>query len=76
MKVTIEQSAESRDFGEYPTLKITAYKPRDVFRLGVIFMECIAMNTDIVQGETLDGSGMFIRVPLKKDLTLDKMGIS
>lgn len=64
MKVITEAPEESRDFGNSPTIKIQAFTPRDIFRLGVILMECVESGSQVVHSETDDGKGMFLRFPL------------
>jgi len=64
MKVVTEAPEESRDFGNSPTIKIQAFKPRDIFCLGLIRMECVKSGSQVVHSETSDGKGMFLRLPL------------
>lgn len=65
MKVEIEKPYDAEDFGESMTIKISAFSPQEIFRLGVIVVELKDSMT--VCGQTDDGKGMFLRLPLVKD---------
>ena len=67
MKVTIEGKNISKDFGDSHSMRISAFTPRDIFRLGVILKTMCLMGCKCAHSETPDGKGMFIRIPLNED---------
>ena len=64
LKIIIEKSEESLDFGGLPTVRIMAFTPQAAFRLGVMFMELVAADVKVVAGDTADGQGRLLRLPL------------
>ncbi len=64
MNLTIENQDESRDFGSFPTVKISAYDPADLFQLGRHSCHLETLNAQFVVGTTADGTGKYIRLPL------------
>lgn len=67
MKIEVEPQEASEDWGETPTLKISAFTPSDAFSLAIRLTELIEEKAAVVHGETKDSKGMFIRLPLVRD---------
>ena len=57
------------DFGDTPTLKISAFTPRDIFSLACLFMKINDKQLRVVHSATGDGKGMFLRLPMVHDVS-------
>jgi len=64
MTITIETASESLDFGKSPTIKIAAFTPEDLFKLGRSSCELEDLKADFVIGTSTDGHGKYLRMPL------------
>ena len=64
MDIQLEAPDESRDFGERPTLRITAMTPADLFKLGRESGIMEEMEAEYVIGTTADATGKYLRIPL------------
>lgn len=64
MTTQIEPAGHSLDFPEMPCLKITAFEPADLFKLGRQSCQLEEHKVKFVTGITADGRGQYLRLPL------------
>jgi hypothetical protein len=64
MTTAIENPDECRDFGNSPTLRISAFDADDLFKLGRMSCYLEELNADHVIGTSADGMGKYLRIPL------------